>query len=270
MSPPLEVVDVLVLLDDVYGALQSNPALVIVDEHHQAVGRADAHRPARVPRPPPRVALLEVPLEAARRLVVARAGFRSRRRTATLDRARGDDRAARLRADRRDLDRRSLAAARARGPHRPRARGGAEPSAALGARVRVLGARGEPDPGLRLAVLPRAHARPPPSPLVRHRCSSSRRELSSASSRRLPRRARSRRGTSAVPAPATGTGPTRSARSTRSGRRDSSSSRAARASSGCYDLPERVLPRAVLDAPAPVARRASALPDHALACARAA
>jgi cystathionine beta-synthase len=38
MSPPLEVVDVLVLLDDVYGALQSNPALVIVDEHHQAVG----------------------------------------------------------------------------------------------------------------------------------------------------------------------------------------------------------------------------------------
>jgi cystathionine beta-synthase len=38
MSPPLEVVDVLVLLDDVYGALQSNPALVIADEHHQAVG----------------------------------------------------------------------------------------------------------------------------------------------------------------------------------------------------------------------------------------
>jgi cystathionine beta-synthase len=38
MSRPLEVVDVLVLLDDVYGALQSNPALVIVDEHHQAVG----------------------------------------------------------------------------------------------------------------------------------------------------------------------------------------------------------------------------------------
>jgi cystathionine beta-synthase len=38
MSPPLETVDVLVLLDDVYGALQSNPALVIVDEHHQAVG----------------------------------------------------------------------------------------------------------------------------------------------------------------------------------------------------------------------------------------
>ncbi len=38
MSPPLEIVDVLVLLDDVYGALQSNPALVVVDEHHQAVG----------------------------------------------------------------------------------------------------------------------------------------------------------------------------------------------------------------------------------------
>jgi cystathionine beta-synthase len=38
MSPPLEIVDVLVLLDDVYGALQSNPALVIADEHHQAVG----------------------------------------------------------------------------------------------------------------------------------------------------------------------------------------------------------------------------------------
>jgi cystathionine beta-synthase len=38
MSPPLEVVDVLVLLDDVYGALQSNPALVIADEHHRAVG----------------------------------------------------------------------------------------------------------------------------------------------------------------------------------------------------------------------------------------
>jgi cystathionine beta-synthase len=38
MSPPLETVDVLVLLDDVYGALQSNPALVIADEHHQAVG----------------------------------------------------------------------------------------------------------------------------------------------------------------------------------------------------------------------------------------
>ena len=38
MSPPLETVDVMVLLDDVYGALQSNPALVIADEHHQAVG----------------------------------------------------------------------------------------------------------------------------------------------------------------------------------------------------------------------------------------
>ena len=38
MSPPLEIVDVLVQLDDVYGALQSNPALVVVDEHHQAVG----------------------------------------------------------------------------------------------------------------------------------------------------------------------------------------------------------------------------------------
>jgi cystathionine beta-synthase len=38
MSPPLEIVDVLVLLDEVYGALQSNPALVISDEHHQAVG----------------------------------------------------------------------------------------------------------------------------------------------------------------------------------------------------------------------------------------
>jgi cystathionine beta-synthase len=38
MSPPLETVDVLVQLDDVYGALQSNPALVVVDEHHQAVG----------------------------------------------------------------------------------------------------------------------------------------------------------------------------------------------------------------------------------------
>jgi cystathionine beta-synthase len=38
MSPPLEIVDVLVQLDDVYGALQSNPALVIADEHHQAVG----------------------------------------------------------------------------------------------------------------------------------------------------------------------------------------------------------------------------------------
>jgi cystathionine beta-synthase len=38
MSPPLETVDVLVLLADVYGALQSNPALVIADEHHQAVG----------------------------------------------------------------------------------------------------------------------------------------------------------------------------------------------------------------------------------------
>jgi cystathionine beta-synthase len=38
MSPPLEIVDVLVQLDDVYGALQSNPALVISDEHHQAVG----------------------------------------------------------------------------------------------------------------------------------------------------------------------------------------------------------------------------------------
>jgi cystathionine beta-synthase len=38
MSAPLEIVDVLVQLDDVYGALQSNPALVVVDEHHQAVG----------------------------------------------------------------------------------------------------------------------------------------------------------------------------------------------------------------------------------------
>jgi cystathionine beta-synthase len=38
MSPPLSIVDVLLPLDDIYGALQSQSALVISDEHRQAAG----------------------------------------------------------------------------------------------------------------------------------------------------------------------------------------------------------------------------------------
>ena len=38
MSPPLSIVDVLLPLDDIYGALQSQSALVIADEHRQAAG----------------------------------------------------------------------------------------------------------------------------------------------------------------------------------------------------------------------------------------
>jgi cystathionine beta-synthase len=38
MSPPLAIVDMHLPLDDLYGALQSHPALVVADEHRQAAG----------------------------------------------------------------------------------------------------------------------------------------------------------------------------------------------------------------------------------------
>jgi cystathionine beta-synthase len=38
MSAPLAIVDVLLPLDDLYGALQSHPALVVADEHRHAAG----------------------------------------------------------------------------------------------------------------------------------------------------------------------------------------------------------------------------------------
>ena len=38
MSAPLAIVDMLLPLDDLYGALQSHPALVVADEHRQAAG----------------------------------------------------------------------------------------------------------------------------------------------------------------------------------------------------------------------------------------
>ena len=128
--------------------------------------------------------LLEVPLEAARRLVVARAGLRSRRRRATLaDVEATIDRLGCVQLDAIstvDRSQRLVLAVR----ERPRARRGAGPTAAPRTGVRVLGARGEPDPGRRLALLRRAHARPPPPPVVRGPCSSSIRSSSRPSSRR--------------------------------------------------------------------------------------
>ncbi len=270
MSPPLEIVDVLRAARRRVRRAAVEPRAR--DRRRAPPGgrRPDAHRPARVPRPPPRVALLEVSLEAARRLVVARAGFRSRRREATLaELAATIERLGCVQIDAISTVDRSqrlvLASA-----HRPRARRRAEPAAALGARVRVLGARGVPDARLRLAVLPRAHARPSPPPLVRDRA------RPAARAGRAHPRDRRRGGPGLVPQlrrcrhRLLELDATRSARSTRSGRPDSWSSPAARASSGSTTCPRGCCRRAVLEAPAPVGRGAPALPDHALACARAA
>ena len=86
----------------------------------------------------------EIALDAARRHAVATQRFAARRRRAQHGRARGLHRAPRLRPDRLDLGGRPLAAARARRALRPRARRRPRRAAALGARVRVLGARGLP------------------------------------------------------------------------------------------------------------------------------
>ena len=70
MSPPLAIVDMLA------AARRSLRRAAVASRARgrrrapPGRRRADAHRPARVPRPPPRRSLLEVPLEAARRLVV--------------------------------------------------------------------------------------------------------------------------------------------------------------------------------------------------------
>ena len=84
MEAPLATIAADRRVDEIFGDLQAQPAVVVADGD-RGLGVLDARRPARVPGPPELTpAVREVSLAAARREIVAAQGFRTRRRTASL------------------------------------------------------------------------------------------------------------------------------------------------------------------------------------------